>query len=262
MRTTVLLISCVTITGLHAQLLNGSFEDEEGNPTWTGWVGTCDVMPGPAAPGFGDYGILVPHSNAPGCGWSRLDQLVPAIQDGSTWTLSGWCANFTWFWADPYSGFRFGIKRADGTLEFNTAALQNTGSWTYLSVTNSFSLADGDTVFVECDPGTVSGLGENQVMAMFDGVELADLSTSVGGPDQGPELHLWPSVVQERLWVASDEPLLELRIVEMSGSMRHREAVTLRHGAMELDVSGLRAGAYVLWARSASGVVAERFVKQ
>ena len=103
MRTPILVLSCALITSLQAQLLNGSFEDELGNPTLAGWVGTCDVMPGPGAPGFGSYSILVLHSNAPGCGWSRLDQLVPFIGDGETCTLSGWVSNLTFFFADPSS---------------------------------------------------------------------------------------------------------------------------------------------------------------
>src|SRR5262245_28319741 len=116
MRTLLILLSCAFVPGLRAQLINGSFEDSLGNPSAVGWVGSCDIMPGPGAPGFGNYSMLVPHSNAPGCGWSWLRQLVPAIGDGETWTLSGWCANFTWMWADPYSGFRFGIKDAQGNL--------------------------------------------------------------------------------------------------------------------------------------------------
>lgn len=164
------------------------------------------------------------------------------------------------FWANPQSGFRFGIKRADGTLEFNTAAWQNTGTWTHLSVTNSFTLAVGDTVFVECDTGTVSGLGDNQVFAMFDGVELVDLSTSVGEAASRPGLHTYPDPAQDRLWVAADEPIMELRLVTMSGAWSDAP-LSAGYGTMaEVDVAGLSAGAHVLWARTASGVRTARFV--
>ncbi|HMC97718.1 MAG TPA: hypothetical protein VKG92_08700 [Flavobacteriales bacterium] len=260
MRAPLLLLSCAVIPSLHAQLANGSFEDDLGNYADSGWVATCTVMPGPGAPGLGAYSVLVPHSNAPGCGWSRLDQLVPIIGDGETWTLSGWCANFTWMFADPYSGFRFGIKRANGDLDFNTAALQNTGSWTHLSVTNSFTLAPGDTVFVECDPGTVSGLGENQVWAMFDGVELVQISTGMGEADAGMHLHMRPNPVVDRLWIATDVPLLELRIISMDGAVADLP-FTAYGSTTEVDVADLAPGAHVVWARTKDGVRTTRFVK-
>ncbi|MEO8589915.1 MAG: hypothetical protein ABI432_11130 [Flavobacteriales bacterium] len=260
-RTLLLLLSSALVSGAHAQLLNGSFEDDLGNPTWAGWVGTCDVVPGPGAPGFGAYSILVPHSNAPGCGWSRLDQLVPFIGDGESWTLSGWCANFTFFFADPYSGFRFGVKRADGDLDFNTAALQNTGSWTHLSVTNSFTLAPGDTVFVECDPGTVSGLGENQVFAMFDGVELVQLSTGIHEADAGIRLRTRPNPVADHLWVATDAPLLELRMIGMDGTVQRDLPFAGQGGTAEVDVSDLAPGVHAVWARTREGVRTARFIK-
>lgn len=261
MRASLLLLCCSVIPGLHAQLLNGSFEDDLGNPTWAGWLGTCDVMPGPGAPGFGTYSILVPHSNAPGCGWSRLDQLVPFIEDGDTWTLSGWCANFTWFFTDPYSGFRFGIKRANGELDFNTAALQNTGNWTHLSVTNSFSLAPGDTVFVECDPGTVSGNGENQVWAMFDGVELVQVATGVQEANDGVRLHMRPNPAVHRIWLASEEPMLELTIISADGGVERTLSFAGQRGAIEMGVQDLAPGAYLAWVRTVSGVRTARFVK-
>ncbi len=261
MRHLLLLLSCALLSGTHAQLINGSFEDALGNPSDSGWVSTCSTMPGPGAPGCGNWAILVPHSNAPGCGWSRLDQLVPAIGDGETWTLSGWCANFTFFFADPYSGFRFGIKDAQGGLGFNTAALQNTGSWTYLSVTNSFTLDPGDTVFVECDPGSVSGNGSNQVFAMFDGVELTSLSTGVVRSDARRELHLRPNPVVDRLWVAADEPLLEVRVISMNGDVQHALPFIARGGTGEVDVAQLAPGAHVVWARTATGVSTVLFIK-
>ncbi len=261
MRALFLLLLCVTVSGSQAQLINGSFEDALGNPSDSGWVATCSTMPGPGAPACGNWAILVPHSNAPGCGWSRLDQLVPAIGDGETWTLSGWCANFTWFFADPYSGFRFGVKDAQGGLSFNTAALQNTGSWTYLSVTNTFTLAPGDTVFVECDPGSVSGNGSNQVFAMFDGVELVSLSTGIKDAGAAKQLHLRPNPVQDRLWVATGDPLLELLIIGMNGTVQGARSFTWSNGTAEVDVAGLAAGAHVLWARTAGGVRTARFIK-
>jgi hypothetical protein len=263
MRIRVLVPLLALASTSHAQLVYGSFEDAQGNFKDSCWVSTCTAMPGPAAPNWGSYGILVPHSNSQGCGgWSRLYQYVPAIADGETWTLSGWAANFTFFWADPYIGFRFGWKDAGGTLHFNTAALQNTGQWTYLDVTNTFDLEPGDTVFVECDPGTVSGNGDNQVMAMFDGVELVSEPTNVHVAPPSLQLHMRPNPVIDRVWVASEDPLLELRIIGMDGAVERTVPFVQRNGTIEMNVSDLPAGAHLIWARSHAGVSTMRFVKQ
>jgi hypothetical protein len=261
MRTALLfVIVALFASGARAQLINGSFEDALGNPSDSGWVATCTTMPGPAAAGFGNWGILVPHSNAPGCGWSRLDQLVPAIADGETWTLSGWCCNFTWFWADPYIGFRFGIKHGDGSLSFNTAALMNFGTWDYLQVTNTFTLAVDDTVFVECDPGTVSGSGTNEVFANFDGVQLTSVPTGLPGTASAPQLIMRPNPVVDRFWVAAQGAVIEARAIGSDGSM---EALPFRTSGStaEIDASALSAGVHTLWARTASGIATARFVK-
>jgi hypothetical protein len=245
---------------MKAQLANGSFEDALGNPSDSGWVSTCTAMPGPAAPGMGNWSMLVPHSNAPGCGWSRMYQLVPVIGDGETWTFSGWCSNFTWFWADPYMGLRFGVKDAQGNLSFNTAALQNTGQWTYLSVTNSFTLAPGDTVFVECDPGTVSGMGNNQVFANFDGLELTSLSTGVHVATERP-LALHPNPVAGQLWMAPADGLSEVKAISSEGAV-HELSFSHSGSTAVIDATGLASGVHMLWARYADHVRTARFVKR
>lgn len=257
-----LFLSLGLVTGAaNAQLINGSFEDALGVFSDSGWVSTCAVSFAPGAPGCGSASILVPHGNSMGCGWSRLYQLVPAIGDGETWTLSGWCANFAWFIADPYIGFRFGVKDAQGNLSFNTPALQNTGNWTFLSVTNTFTLAPGDTVFVECDPGTLGGQGMTVAQAMFDGVELTSLSTGIEDRAQVPVLHLHPQPAQDVLWLACDTPVLEVRAVAAGGQVFAPSVRSYASGTMEIDLAGLPSGMHVLWVRTAEGVRAERFVK-
>jgi hypothetical protein len=261
MRALCIAAAVLALSSVRAQLVNGSFEDMMGNYSDSGWVSTCSPIFGPAAPGWGNNGILVPHSNAPGCGWSRLYQLVPAIADGETWTLSGWCCNFTYFWADPYIGFRFGIKHGDGSLSFNTAALMNFGAWDHLQVTNTFSLLPDDTVFVECDPGTVSGMGTNQVFANFDGVELT--SPATGAHDAtSATLPVHPNPAMDRLWVACEEVPLEVRVIGLGDGSSRTVPVIDRSGTMRIDVSGLSAGAYAIWVRVPNGVRTSRFVKR
>lgn len=258
-----LFLSLALVTGAaNAQLINGSFEDALGVFSDSGWVSTCAVDFAAGAPGCGSASILVPHGNTTGCGWSRLYQLVPAIGDGETWTLSGWCANFAWFIADPYIGFRFGVKDAQGNLSFNTPALQNTGNWTFLSVTNTFTLAPGDTVFVECEPGSLTELGLTLAQANFDGLELTSLATGLEEAAQGPVIHLHPQPADEVLRVACDAPVLEVRAFTAGGQVLAPSLRTFASGTMELDLTGLPSGMHVLWVRTAEGVRAERFLKR
>lgn len=261
MRTRSFLLACACIPSLHAQLINGSFEDALGNPSDSGWVASCTTWWAPGEPGFGDQCVLVPHGNTPGCGWSWFRQFVPEINDGETWTLSGWCNNDNWLIADAWIGFRFGIKDAMGNYTFNTAAVQNPHDWSFLTVTNSFSLVPGDTVFVSCVPGMLGLMGSITTYAMFDGVELTEVTTGIPGFHAPLRLHLRPDPVVDHLWVAVDAPLRELYAVGMDGKVHRSIPFTMSGNTAELDVSSLHAGAYVLWVRTSDRVGTERFIK-
>ncbi|MBK6543145.1 MAG: hypothetical protein IPG10_18045 [Flavobacteriales bacterium] len=246
----------------YAQSFNGSFEDTLGNYNDSGWVSTCSVLPGPAAPGFGSVGVLVPHSNTSSCtGWSRFYHYVPWIADGETWTLSGWCGVFTFPFFSPYVGLRFGWKDALGTVHFNTAALTNNGGYTFLSVTNTFALAPGDTVFVECDAGTAGGMGVNQLFAMFDGLTLSQLPTSVVERSTHT-LALGPNPVRDHLWVGGMERVREVRCIDGSGRMSAPRPFEARAGTVEVTVVDLPPGMHVLYLRSDTEVRTVRFVKE
>lgn len=246
----------------HGQLINGSFEDGQGNPDLSGWTSSCNILPGPGAPGFGDYGVLVPHSNSGDCGgWSRMWYDVPEIINGETWTLSGWCGVFTFPFFSPYVGLRFGWREADGTLHFNTAALTNNGGYTYLSVTNTFTLADDDTVFIECEPGTASGMGVNQLYAMFDGLELTQEPMGVMEARAQAGLVLRSNVVTEQLWLAAEEPVLEIRIVELASGRSRSMPFNHIGDTIALEVASLAPGAHGLLVRTINGMHTTRFVK-
>ncbi len=245
-----------------AQILNGSFEDDEGNFDTSGWTSTCPMVWGPAAPGYGDFGALVNHSNA-GCdGWSRATHPVPEIADGETWILRGWTGVFTWPFFSPQVGFGLGWKEADGTLHFFTAPVTQNGSYTFLQVTNTFALAPGDTAFVELDPGTSSGGSGNQLFAMYDGLELELLSTGAGDRHGIDRLALHPNPAQERLWVACAERCEEVRVIDAAGRVASSLPFNWRDGTAELDMSDLVPGPYTLWVRTGGEVRTARIVKQ
>lgn len=253
-----LLITC--ISSASAQLINGSFEDGQGNFDVSGWTSTCPMIPGPAAPGFGAFGAMVNHSNAGCSGWSRATYLVPTIADGETWTLSGWCGVFTWPFFSPQVGFGLGWKDAGGVPHFFTAPVTNNGSYTYLQVTNTFALAPGDTAFVELDPGTAGGGSGNQLFAMYDGLELSSLSTGITDVTSLPPLHIHPNPVVDRLWVAVDDVVMDVQVVAADGSVS-RPSVVDHGNTLEVDVTGRAPGVQMLLVRTASGLRTARFVQ-
>lgn len=251
---------CVSF-GANAQLINGSFEDDQGNFDASGWISTCPMVWGPAAPGYGSFGALVNHSNA-GCdGWSRATYYVPGIGDGETWTLSGWAGVFTWPFFSPEVGFGLGWKEADGTLHFFTAPVTSNGGYTYLQVTNTFALAPGDTAFVELDPGTASGGSGNQLFAMYDGLELNGLSTGGREPGGSTGLSLLGNTTTDILWIGCEEVIVSARIVELSSGRMFRGRVDHAGTTVDLDVRELTSGAYAVIADTPSGQRAARFIK-
>ena len=255
------LFVAVCLSTVNAQLINGTFEDGQGNFDASGWTSTCPMGWGPAAPGYGDFGALVNHSNAGCSGWSRATHMVPEIANGETWTLSGWCGVFTFPFFSPYVGFALGWKEADGTLHFFTGPLTNNGSYTYLQVTNTFALAPGDTAFVELKPGTASGGSGNQLFAMYDGLELTNLSTGTAEQSRIEALHLRTNMVQDVLWFACDEEVQEVRIIEAGSGRSISVPFDPRSGTIELDVTHISAGPAVLWVRTGAGIRIARFIK-
>ncbi|MBK8500693.1 MAG: hypothetical protein IPL52_18180 [Flavobacteriales bacterium] len=257
----ILMLGFVPCVSIHAQLINGSFEDGQGNFDNTGWTSTCPMVWGPAAPGYGDFGALVNHSNA-GCnGWSRATHLVPEIANGETWTLGGWCGVFTFPFFSPYVGFGLGWKEADGTLHFFTAPVTNNGTYTYLQVTNTFALAPGDTAFVELDPGTASGGSGNSLFAMYDGLELANLTTGSGVTFPSRELALRTNVAQDQLWLGCDEAILAVQLVELGSGRSVAMPISSGGTTIEVDLRAFASGAYAVIAGTASGSRIARFVK-
>jgi hypothetical protein len=113
---------------------------------------------------------------------------------------------------------------------------------------------------VECDPGSVSGLGGDAVFAMFDGVELVQLATDVHEADAGMRLHTRPNPVVDQLWITTDAPLLELRIIGMDGAVSDLPFAA-HNGTAQVDVADLAPGAYVVWARTKDGLRTTRFIK-
>lgn len=248
-----ILLLCVTPTASPAQLLNGSFENGQGDFDATGWTATCGgTFPEAGAPGFGDQAIAVPHGESNGCSGSFLIQLMPDIHNGETWTLTGWCYNFLYNISDPYIGIRMGVKYADGSYLYNTPALMSSGIWTGLSVTNTFTLSTGDTAYVMCDAGTVSGFGLG-TYAVFDGLALTNISTGVTALPQIEQAWRYDATNDQLIVAAAHAPLC----VDALGRPVTLPIVSADRGSMRFSTATLKPGMFVV----GDGLRSLRFVK-
>lgn len=258
MKHTYTFLAILLSSGTSAQLVNGSFESN-GFFDLTGWTSLCNNAFMGIGYYEGDYCVAVPHGEANGCVPGDLIQYVPAIQDGETWNLSGWCMNLNYMQSNPDIGFRMGIKLADGTMTYFTAGVINSANWYNLSFSNDFNMAPGDTAFVMCEGGFVSGNG-NTNFAQFDAVELELLSTGVD-ERRDDKLRCRPNPARDRLWIDVPERPEQLSVVDVTG--REHAVGTFHHNgaSLEVDVSSIPPGPCVMLLRSTSGVRTVRFIK-
>ncbi len=253
-------LAIILCSSSSAQLVNGSFENEEG---WdlTGWMSSCgNAFFGIGHPDHGTWSTSVPHGESNGsCYASHIVQFVPSIQDGETWTLGGWLHNMLTGFSDPYIGMGMGIKHEDGWWEYFTSAQMNTGNWTHLTVTNSFAMAPGDTAFVILDGGLVSG-GGSPAWAEFDGMVLTNLSTGIASVNANASA-CFPNPAQDRLWLDTSERPQGVSAIDATG--REHALATFHHNgaSLEVNVGSVCSGPCVLLLKSASGVRAVRFIK-
>lgn len=261
MKHTCALLALCLSSPTNAQLVNGSFENPDG---WdlTGWTSSCqNAFFGIGQPDNGNWSTSVPHGETNGsCYASNLVQFVPAIQNGATWTLDGWCHNMLTGFSDPYIGIGMGIKHEDGWWEYFTSAQMNTGNWTHLSVTNSFAMAAGDTAFVILNAGIVSGNGTG-AWAEFDGFTLTDLSTGIERNDTGRSPAFFPNPTTDKLWVDLPERTIAVDLIDALGRTTTLPAFTQSGRTLELDLADVPPGPAYLRIRTIAAARTLRFIK-
>jgi hypothetical protein len=244
---------------VNAQLVNGNFESN-GQFDLTGWTSLCNNAFWGIGYYEGDWCVAVPHGESNGCSQGDIIQYVPGIQNGETWTFGGWCMNNNWMQSNPSIGLRQGIKLADGTMTYFTGAVQSGGSWFHLSVTNTFTINPGDTAFVLCDGGLVSGNG-NFNWAQFDAMDLQLLATGMdNASERTPAFR--PNPADDKLWIDLEEMPISITAIDISGR-EHRLNSLFRSGrTVELEVSNVAPGLCLLMINTPSGIRSLRFAKR
>jgi hypothetical protein len=243
-----------------AQLVNGSFEIGDAFSA-TAWSVPCqNAWIGSGMMGEGDRSLILPHGTTNGpCYTSKAFQLVPTVTNGSTWTLSGWCRIYPGASTLPLIGIGMGIKHSDGWWEYFTAPVMNTYEWTLLSVTNTFTLEPGDTAFVVCEAGVVSGAGFGGD-AEFDGLATEDIST--GLTNQQVDRFVWyPNPALDVLRVNLLEAPQQLILFDATGRSIQLPTFHQTGSTLEVDVSSVPPGLCVMLLKTVSGLRTLRFIK-
>ncbi len=252
---------------VHAQLVNGSFEDQFGNASFSGWNMDCECsMPTSSTDvpgGTGDWSMRMNSSdvmNSCICFLSGFNrQAVPWLTPGD-WHLTGWIKGVG---PDGADGTRVMVLSGLDYSSPNTLGEISTldSVWAYRSL--EFTVpedVDPDSLFVALFADGVSG---NEVLPVFfDDIQLSqDINTTIQD-GTGPEpVNTWPNPANDKLWVGLAEAPTSVTVVDASG--RTRPMPTFHHNGhtLEVEVSSIPTGLCVMLLKSASGFRMLRFIK-
>jgi hypothetical protein len=261
MRTLSTLFASMTVTASFAQLVNGSFENN-GLPDLSGWEYLNCYPPtslAGGAPGAGQWYARKNYSETQGCFTSQLIQRLPAIADGDVRTLSGWVRTEAGM-IQPYAGLAIG-SISGGVLSYDLQAQTIATAWTYLTVTDTFHLGASDTAVVVLHPGLVGGALFGH--ANFDGIELSpDITQGIAGGHATTMTH-YPDPTTDILMIHHDQhDPIGAWVVDLSGRAVPVTIHTAREGTLEVDVSTLTPGVYLVRLALGQGESVFRFVKE
>lgn len=182
----VLFLTVIIPTGSHTEIINGSFE-VNGYPSLEGWETMSAASYQDAPQGGGLWCLRLTGGCVHGVCW-QADQNV---RNGQVWRVSCWMRRAI---ETPHGWGTLGwyIITQDGWQNGNVIEYDS-ANWTFLSVVDTFLLAEGDTVGVFMDGGGCFG-GPGTVY--FDLVETEMIGTVVeeeviDGPVSMPQIQLY-----------------------------------------------------------------------
>lgn len=248
----------VAASASHAQLINGSFEDN-GGFSLAGWEWTCDdpqaQMDVPA--GGGVWSAWKQSGHAKGCFPNELFQRLTDVQYGVPYVLSGWVkCPVDEFSACIGGSIGFG-SISNGEFTFAQNVIGQSEEWTFLSVDHVFDPGAGDTAIVVLNSGFIGG-PINPLPAGFDQLTL-DVSNSISERPK-PRLSLFMEPSSGRLNVGSTARMRSLECFDATGRRLLDQRASGTSAA--LDLSSFGDGAYLLRVNTDSGTLTSRFVKR
>jgi hypothetical protein len=253
--TTTLLLGICASTLTHAQLTNGSFE-EDGQFSDSGWTGTC-AQPGAGsegAPGAGSWHATVMPGNFQGCYPAYLYQPIPEAMDGQLYLLGGWIRCDT---EEPCLGGYLGIGRWNGSaIEVDDLGGVQGTDWTYVEIVDTAEIANGEEAVVVLTAGSIGG-PIAPAPTHFDGIQL-DLAMSVDPIAEERIRHFVDPASRVLHLHAGIGSITAVGIFDLTGRqvpIEQREASR----TVQLDLNGLPTGAYLAQVRTTAGGQTIRF---
>lgn len=250
------LLGLALATTSNAQLINGSFE-EDGAASFAGWNWSCgDPGEGTGgAPGCGNWHATKQPGHLKGCFPSNLYQVIPDAQDGELYTLSGWVRCDT---EEPCMGGYLGIGRLlEDVVAYDDLSGAADPSWTYVTITDTVEVADGETAIVVLTAGSIGGPALLNP-AHFDGIQL-DLVTGVR-THQSNEIHHYVDLAQHTLSIsAGDDRITSVRLFDLTGRGVPANVQNNTSTTVQVELNGLPQGAYFAQVRTARSERTIRF---
>ena len=257
-------------TLLHAQLVNGDFENQ-----LTGWTATCPSatqISNDVPPGGGLYSVAMPMlTPTEDCYLFNgieplLHQEVPGVVNGDVLSISYWQRGVP---IDPteanlLTSFHFFGWFSDPdtyTLLPNQGSGDDAGPWTQristyivtgLPTGATLSIILGGHAFQNSLGGIVG----------FDNVQVSFNSTTSINPIIPAKVQFGPNPATDKLWIDVTESPLSMRLFDAQGRSVTTPQMHLGANKVELNVEGLSPGLYVLCMDTGKGLSTLRFFKQ
>jgi hypothetical protein len=259
MRTHTTVLSLLFCVSMQAQLVNGSFENGS-----AGWNVPCACAPAYSTAdvpgGTGNYSLALDNVNL-SCLcmlFSPVDQFVPWMTPGP-WQFSAWIKSAV---PGDQPGSRISLSAGS---PFSTPSLSDmwsyAGTWEYvvdtLAIDQSVVL-DSLRISLIPDDGNL----QPPSLCYFDHIQLTSL-LSTGVPQRASLAPAFrPNPASDQLWIDLPESPHSLQLFDAQGhSVPVPQVVPSAH-RLELSVSALPAGLYLLSMATARGSETVRFVKQ
>ena len=165
-----------------SQILNGSFETND-QPSLNNWLITCDGGESfnDAPADGGSWCLRLPEGNLQGCFPETAQQKISNIGNGDIWQVSVWARQYEKK-TSPTSIYLkvFNTSGDSSVLSKDTTTAKD---WTLLTIVDTLSIKEGDSVCIVLDAGVTSGPQLVDSYSYFDLVTATNIGHIVSVND-------------------------------------------------------------------------------